>query len=123
YVYIVVADVVILLVLLGHLQVVLSLVMLRLGLLDIALADETVDLISLIGGSNAHEGGKLVDGGGHKGLDCLHSEGTDSGQAGLPVLEPLEDLLIKVKFKFRIHYLKFLFQHTRASAFLILFLL
>ena len=113
---VVVADVVVVLVFLGDLEVVLALVVGGLDLLHIALADQAVDLIGRVGRRDAHKGGELVDGWAAQGLDGLHGEGFYRGQAGLAVLKALEDLLIKMKLEFGIHDFKFLFQHAGAPA-------
>ena len=113
---VVVADVVVVLVFLGDLEVVLALVVGGLDLLHIALADQAVDLIGRVGRRDAHKGGELVDGWAAQGLDGLHGEGLYRGQAGLAVLKALEDLLIKMKLEFGIHDFKFLFQHAGAPA-------
>ena len=113
---VVVADIVVVLVFLGDLEVVLALVVGGLDLLHIALADQAVDLIGRVGRRDAHKGGELVDGWAAQGLDGLHGEGLYRGQAGLAVLKALEDLLIKMKLEFGIHDFKFLFQHAGAPA-------
>ena len=49
-------------------------------------------------------------------MDGLHAEGLHRGQAGLPALKTLKNLLIKMKLEFGIHDFKFLFQHAGAPA-------
>ena len=105
------ADVVVVDILLGHRQVVLPLVVGGLLLGDIALLDQTVDLIGCVGGRDVEKAGKLIDGGMAQGIDDLHAEGLHRGEAGLPVLEAGEHRAVEVKLEFRIHAVKGFVQH------------
>ena len=108
------ADVVIVDILLGDLQVILPPVLGGLNLADIPLLDQAVNLIGRIWRRNAHKGSKLVDGGTAQGLDSLHGEGLHRGQTGLPVLKAPKDLLVKMELEFGIHVKKSLVQHNIA---------
>ena len=106
-----VADVVVVVVLLGDAQVKLPLVVVGLLPGEVALFHEAVDLVGGVGRGDVDEVGKLVDGGLVERLDDLHAEGLHRGEAGLPVPDAAEHLLVEVQLEFGIHVGKFHVQH------------
>ena len=103
------ADVIVIDILLGHFQMECPPVCLGLNTVDVALFREAVDLISGVGGRDAHEGGKFIDRGSAQGQDGLHAEGLYRGEACLPGLEALEDLFVKMQLKLGIYVKKSIF--------------
>ena len=87
-----------------------------LDLLHIALFDEAADLIGRVGGGNAHQAGKLRNGGLAHGHDALHAEGLHRGEGGFPGGEPLENVLVKMQLEFGVNFLEDLFQHDDSSS-------
>ena len=105
-----IADVVVVDILLSGAEMILPAVHRGLDLFHIALADQAADLISGIGGGNAHHPGKLGNGGLSHGHDALHAERLHRGQGRLPGSKALEHALVKMQFELGVDFLKHFFQ-------------
>ena len=96
---------------------ILPAVLLRLNLAQIAFPDEIAHLVCSIWRRNSHKDGKFVDRRTLQRLDGFHAEGLHRGQASLPALKALEDLLVKMELEFVIHIEKSILQHVLPRTF------